>query len=50
MVRIPTGAQVAVLDSVGQDCTDTTVQVNVRWDGKLLRVFSVDLRERGERV
>jgi hypothetical protein len=50
IVRIPSGAEVVVFDCVGGNHTEATTQVKVGWDGKLLRMFAVDLRERGERV
>jgi hypothetical protein len=50
-VQLPIGAEIVVRDQVDSDGpADPTRQVNVEWDGKMLSMFLVDIREKGEWV
>jgi hypothetical protein len=48
-VNIPSGAIVATSESI-RDPQDRTELVTVEWDSKNIRMFLLDLLERGERV
>lgn len=50
-VRLPTGAQIVVLDQIQPDAQlDSSHQVTVEWDGKVVSMFLVDIHEKGERI
>ena len=47
-IELPEGAQFVVLDQVPYDAPLHNQQVNVKWDGKVVSIFLVDIREKGE--
>jgi len=50
-VQLPTGAQIVVLEHVQPNAPlDSSRQVNVEWDGKVVSMFLVDIIEKGELV
>ena len=50
-IQIPAGAKIISVDPVPEaKSDDRRQQVNVRWNGKDLLMFLVDLQERGVRV
>jgi hypothetical protein len=49
-VQIPLGSLIVVLDSVAFDSREPNQQVSVEWQGATIKMFAIDIRERGERV
>jgi hypothetical protein len=49
-VAVPMDAEIVVTDKVPVDHTDRNRQVTVEWAGKIVTMFAVDIRDRGERV
>jgi len=50
-VQIPAGAHITVVDHLQSDLPpDSSAQVNVEWDGKVVSMFRVDIHEKGERI
>jgi hypothetical protein len=50
-IQLPAGAQIVVLDQIPPDVPpDSNHQVNVEWEGKLVSMFLVDIREKGEPI
>ena len=43
-------AEIVVTDDVQVSPMDPTRQVTVKWDGKIVKMFAVDIRQRGERI
>jgi hypothetical protein len=49
-VQVPAGAQIVVLDHIQTSVPlDSSFQVNVEWNGKVVSMFLVDIHEKGER-
>jgi len=50
-IIIPTGSEVVSVDPIGsRNGFDRSKLIEVGWDGKTVRMFLLDLLERGERV
>ncbi len=49
-LEVPAGAEIVVTDDVKVAPMDPTLQVTVKWDGKIVKMFAVDIRQRGERI
>jgi hypothetical protein len=50
-VQIPAAARIIAVDPVPEHIPDDRrQQVNVRWNGKDLIMFLIDIQERGERI
>jgi hypothetical protein len=49
LIRVPAGSTITVLDSL-RESDQANREVRARWIGKDLRMFAVDILERGERL
>jgi hypothetical protein len=49
-VQIPAGAELLAIDSVPDPVVDRQQQVQVKWEGKTITMFAVDLREDAEPI
>jgi hypothetical protein len=49
-VYLPEGAELIVTDQLSVSSNDANRQVSVEWDGKTMKMFAVDIQERGERM
>ena len=48
IVMIPAGSEIVNLDEIQTDRVEHSKQIAVDWNGKRVRLFLVDLLERGE--
>ena len=49
-VQIPAGAELLAIDSVPDPVVDRQQQVPVKWEGKTVTMFAVDLRDGAEPI
>jgi hypothetical protein len=50
-IQIPAGAEVSAMDLIPVNESDGKhQQIRIQWEGKTLRMFLIDLQERGERI
>jgi hypothetical protein len=49
-VQIPAGAEIVAIDSVPDPVVDRQQQVHVKWAGKTITMFAVDIREDAEPI
>ena len=49
-VQIPAGAEIVAIDSVPDPVVDPHQQVHVKWAGKTITMFAVDIRDNAEPI